>query len=297
VGGGLSIALTEEKVNTLRRLGAEALELCKELAGVIKEALEPKQELLTSLPLEMSNMGLVNDGVHELYDGQLRLRGTDGSVFEFPEDAWRDHLFERSSPVSYAKHVFCKTPNGEETYRVGPLARLNCCDRMDTPLAQAELETFRALGGSPCNHTVMYHYARLIELMNAAEKMHELLQDDEVRSDNVRTEPPGGFKNATSMVEAPRGTLIHDYSVDQNGILTDVNLIVATQQNIQAINETIGLSAAKYVDLEDQKLLNAVEFGVRCYDPCLSCATHRIGEMKLDVTVRRNGETLRRVKR
>ncbi|HWR58924.1 MAG TPA: hypothetical protein VN328_08555 [Thermodesulfovibrionales bacterium] len=168
---------------------------------------------------------------------------------------------------------------------------------MDTPLAHEELQRFREIGGSPCHQTVMYHYARLVELLHAVEKLVEIMKDKEILSDNVRTKPQGTPRNATAHVEAPRGVLIHDYEVDGNGILTRANLLVATQQNIAAINDTIGLSARQYMDKPDEVLLNGIEFGIRCYDPCLSCATHRIGEMKLDVVIRHNGKNIRQVKR
>jgi F420-non-reducing hydrogenase large subunit len=143
----------------------------------------------------------------------------------------------------------------------------------------------------------MYHYARMIELLYSAEKLVQVVADDEIGSDHVRTMPSGSPRSATAHVEAPRGTLIHDYEVDANGIVTKANLLVATQQNLSSINRTIGLSAEQYLDKPDDLLLNAIEFGVRCYDPCLSCATHRLGEMRLDVTIRQGGRVVRTARR
>lgn len=161
----------------------------------------------------------------------------------------------------------------------------------------AELEEFRKVAGFPCHQTVLYHYARLIELLYAAEKLVELLGEDEICSENVRATPEQVPHHGIGAVEAPRGLLIHDYTVDDRGILTDVNLIVATQQNLPAINATVRMSVKEYLNEPEDLLLNGIEFGIRCYDPCLSCATHRVGEMKLEVVIRHHGEIVRTARR
>jgi len=168
---------------------------------------------------------------------------------------------------------------------------------METPAAQAALEEFREVGGFPCHQTVMFHHARLVELLYALEKLSMCVEDDEIGSDVVRTAIEGPPRNATAHVEAQRGTLIHDYEVDSEGIVTKTNLIIATQQNASAIDETLGLSVAHYIDKKDEELLNGIEFGIRCYDPCLSCATHRVGDMKLEVVIQKDGKTLREARR
>jgi F420-non-reducing hydrogenase large subunit len=173
---------------------------------------------------------------------------------------------------------------------------LNCAERIDTPEADAELGEFKQNFGQPCHQTVLYHHARMIEILYALEKLDQLVRDEDLGSSQVRSQP-GTPTNATAHVEAPRGALIHDYKVDANGIVTQANLLVATQQNLAAINATIGLSAQRFIEQPDDILLNAVEFGIRCYDPCLSCATHRIGDMKLDIVVRQDGDIIRRVRR
>lgn len=304
IPGGVAQPLAKEKKDRMERLSREALGLATELVAVFKKTLTSGTGATPSLPLETHYLGLVNKaagngpGALDHYQGELRLRSPDGSTYDFPEERWTDHLYEEAVPTSYAKHVFCQLPDAQPvTYRVGPLARLNCCDFIDTPLAQAELETFRELGGFPCHETVSYHFARGIELLYAAEKLIELFGDEETYSDQVRNQPQHGPRDATGVLEAPRGVLIHDYKVDENGLLTDVNLMVATQQNIPSINAVVGMSAERFLDQPDALLLNGIEFGVRCYDPCLSCATHRIGEMKLDVLVRHEGEVVRRVRR
>lgn len=296
VPGGISQPLSPEKRDRLEAMAKEATELGLELVGVAKKALKDQLELATSLPLETHYLGTVKDGALDLYHGDLHLMAPDGSSLSFGEDQWADYLYEETQPTSYAKYVFCRKGAESVPFRVGALARLNVAERMATPLAQAELEEFRALGGRPCHQTVLFHYARLVELVYACEALTELANDDEIVSDVVRGKL-GTPRSATAHVEAPRGVLIHRYEVDENGIVTDANLIVATQQNTSAINATIGLAAQKALDKPDEVLLNSIEFGVRCYDPCLSCATHRLGEMKLDVVVRQGGKELRRVRR
>jgi F420-non-reducing hydrogenase large subunit len=157
---------------------------------------------------------------------------------------------------------------------------------------------FRENFGFPCHQTVLYHYARLLELLYAAEKLVELFENDEIHSDQVRTLPENSPKNGIGIIEAPRGVLIHDYQVDENGIITQANLLVATQQNLWAINRTVGMAAQMHLDNpNDEFLLNGIEFGIRCYDPCLSCATHRIGELKMNVVIRKNGKVIRSARR
>jgi coenzyme F420-reducing hydrogenase alpha subunit len=298
VAGGLAAPLDAGRIETLRKLAAEALPLGAQLVEVARDALLANEDLIRSLPIESHYLGTVSDGCLDLYEGDLRLRAPDGTDTEFSEDEWASYMHEETVPTSFAKHVFCKTAGGTEVpFRVGALARLNCADSIDTPLAQAELERFRELGGNPCHETVMYHYARLVELLYAAEKLAEIVADDEIMSDQVRAEPSGSPRHATAHVEAPRGVLIHDYEVDSEGIVTKVNLIVATQQNMALINETIAMSASQYLDQPDDLLLNGIEFGIRCYDPCLSCATHRLGDMKMEVVIRNRGDVVRTVRR
>jgi len=298
LAGGMATPLSKERHATLQHLAQKALPLARELVLVARDALLSKQELLVSLPLETYYMGTVKDGCLDLYDGLLRLRSPGGSAVDFAEDEWTSYLHEETTAVSYAKHVLCRSAEGPSVpYRVGALARLNCADRIDTPEANEELQRFREFGGSPCHHTVLYHYARLIELLYACEKLVALIDDPEILSDNVRSVSKATPTRATAHVEAPRGVLIHDYDVDANGIVTSANLLVATQQNIAAINDTIAMSAGQYLDRPDDALLNGIEFGIRCYDPCLSCATHRLGEMRLDVVVRKNGDEVRRARR
>lgn len=298
VVGGLAGPLTPERHATLKRLADEALPLTIELVETARKALLARTDLVEQLPLETAYLGTVKEGALDLYDGTLRLRSPDGTQVEFEEDDWMSRIHEEVLPASYGKITFCKDSSGTPIpYRVGALARLNCVDRIDTPLANAELQRFRELGGSPCHQTVLYHYARMVEMLYAAEKLAQIASDPEILSPNVRTAPTHAPRSAGAHVEAPRGVLIHHFDVDDKGIVQRANLLVATQQNLSSMNQTIGLSASKLLDAPDEALMTAVEFGIRCYDPCLSCATHRLGEMKLEVVVRRGGEILREARR
>lgn len=299
VAGGLSSPITTEQRDTLRRLTAEALDLTQVALDAGKQALNKNEALLGLLPLPVFNMGTVKADVLDLYDGAIRVQRTDGSVaLEFEASDYAKHIFEEALPFTYSKKVTFRDPAGQNaSYRVGPLARINACDAIDTPRANAELQAFREKWGHPCNLTVLNHMARLIELMYVAEKAVAIADDDEIASSEVRTQPSAKPKSAIAHVEAPRGVLIHDYTVDGNGIVQKANLIVATQHNISSINASVKDAAAAFWGKPDDELLNGIEFAIRCYDPCLSCSTHQIGRMPLDVTVTRCGRVERRLGR
>ena len=298
VAGGMAAPLSRARHQALVTLAEQAVPLVLGLLDTAREALLKDRDLLFSLPLTTWYLGTVKDGALDLYDGLLRLRGPDGTTVDFSEDDWMKYYEEETTSTSYAKPVFIRLPSGERVAaRVGALARLNCADRIATPLAQAELERFRTLGLFPCHQTVLYHYARLVELLHVAERLTEIVKDPEILSPNVRSLAKQAPRSASAHVEAPRGTLIHHYEVDGDAIVTRANLIVATQQNITSVNQTIALSAERYLTRGDSELLNGIEFGIRCYDPCLSCATHRLGDMKLEVIVRRDGQVIREARR
>jgi NAD-reducing hydrogenase large subunit len=170
-------------------------------------------------------------------------------------------------------------------YRVGPLARLNVCKHMGVPKADAELEHFRSFGNGAVTSSFLYHYARLIEILASLEYIERYLDDADLFSANVRAEAGINSLRGVGVSEAPRGTLFHDYTVDANGLLQKVNLIVATGQNNLAMNRTVAQIAKHYVHGKDipEPMLNRIEHGIRCYDPCLSCSTHAVGQMPLHV--------------
>jgi NAD-reducing hydrogenase large subunit len=206
-------------------------------------------------------------------------------------------------PWSFLKFPYYRDlgwPQG--TYRVGPLGRLNVADKIGTPLAGEEFKRFRSInGGKPVEGSLYYHYARLIEDLYALERIGQLLDDPDILSKDVRTPPPAELVgHGVGVIEAPRGTLFHEYWTDEDGLLTRVNLIVATGNNNWAMNTAAGLVAKEYVDgtRMTEGMLNRVEAAIRCYDPCLSCATHALGQMPLQVElVAADGHVLDRVRR
>jgi NAD-reducing hydrogenase large subunit len=242
-------------------------------------------------------IGLVTpDGGLEHYDGLLRVMDADGRLLEkgLAGENWRDIIAEAVEPWSYLKFPYYKpygygNGNGDAPglYRVGPLARLNIADFAGTPRADRELRQFRRLGksGKPVTSMFHAHYARLIEIIYSLERIEELLEDPHICDTHVRSQ--GGVNElvGVGIMEAPRGTLFHEYHVDETGILTKVDLLVATGNNNLAMNKTVQQIARAYVKGPEisEGMLNRVEHGIRLFDPCLSCSTHAVGRMPLHV--------------
>ena len=303
VTGGMAYRLTEERRVTLEKWVDESMALVTELAGVAKQAvvnlLDKHPDLLTELTIPTCwYMGTVNDGKPNFYDGKLRVLDPEGKKqIEFDVRDYRGYLMESAVEWSYMKPVYLNIEQQARLYRVNTLARINIADSMETPIAQAELETFRAQYGRPCHYTVMHAYARVIELLYACEKAKALVSNREILGES-RVPAKIRASQGIGHVEAPRGTLIHDYEIDAKGVVRAANLIVATQQNYAAINATIMQAAGSYVAKRgDDPLLNAVEFAIRCYDPCLSCATHAVGQMPLEIHFKRGSKVVRKVGR
>ncbi len=288
VPGGFSRPLLPAERDQLRKMAEECLELAKFSIKFAKENIFPQYlDMVKSLGvIETGFLGTVTeDGALNLYDGKLRLMSKDGSYVEFPYERYTDYIAEHIEPWSYLKFPYDKRagafsmdlehPNG--IYRVNTLARMNVCDYIDTPLAQAELEEFRKTFGRPAQLTLLYHWARLIELLYNAENVIRLLDDPEITNTETRKKVEPRAARGIGCVEAPRGTLIHDYTTDDNGILTNVNLIVATTHNNAAMNMSVKQAARSLIrdGKYDQGILNRVEMAIRAYDPCLSCATHK----------------------
>lgn len=232
-------------------------------------------------------LGLIApDGSWEHYDGQLRVMDAGGNILADRVDPVRylDIIGEAVETTSYLKSPYYR-PMGYPAglYRVGPLARLNLCRRMGTPLADAELERFKSLGWGAVTSSFLYHYARLIEILACVEHIERLLDEPDILSDHLRADAGINQRRGVGASEAPRGTLFHDYEVDRNGLITRVNLIIATGQNNLAMNRTVLQIARRYLSggRLDEGLLNRVEHGIRCYDPCLSCSTHAAGQMPI----------------
>ena len=234
-------------------------------------------------------MGLVAaDGTWEHHGGKLRFIDSSGSIIadQLDPQKYYEVIGESVQTSSYLKSPYYLPlgfPDG--IYRVGPLARLNVCEQMGVPKADAELKKFKKLGRGAVTSSFLYHYARLIEILAALEYIERYLDDPELLSDYLRADAGINSLRGVGVSEAPRGTLFHDYTVDRNGLLQKVNLIVATGQNNLAMNQTVAQIARHYVRGQEipEPMLNRVEHGIRCYDPCLSCSTHAVGQMPLHV--------------
>lgn len=226
----------------------------------------------------------------ELYDGNIRLIDRTGKELEiFSAQNYLDYIAEHVEPWSYLKFPYYKQlgfPEG--VYRVGPLGRLNLAEHIDTPLANEELKLFKAINnGAPVENTLYYHYARMIETLFACERVRVLLEDPDILSNeilNTRQQPVG---HGVGIIEAPRGTLIHDYYADEHGRLEKVNLIVSTGHNNYAMSKAVDMVAKEYVHGPEVKegMLNRVEHAIRAHDPCLSCSTHAFGQMPIEISI------------
>ena len=238
------------------------------------------------------HLGLVaGDGALELYDGRMRAIDSSGQITlnDVHSNDYLKYFGEGVEKWSYMKFPFLRHLGRNAGWnRVGPLARLNVCDRISTPLADAELREFKAYtNGRPNNHTMHTHWARLIEILHCAELIKGLLNDpailDDVDRAKVDRRPEG-----IGIIEAPRGTLIHHYQVDEKGGITKCNLIVSTTHNNEAMNRAVQWVAQNVLDQQQEiteGMLNQVEVAIRAFDPCLSCATHAMGQMPLKITV------------
>jgi NAD-reducing hydrogenase large subunit len=301
VPGGVREGLSPEKRDYFRGRIDEMGEIALGALLLFKQYVQAhRDEVNTFGDFPTLFMGLVgtgnDDGLWEHYDGQVRIVDSNGKIVERALDPQRysEFLGEAVVPWSYLKMPYYKPmgyPGG--AYRVGPLARLNVCVRMGTPLADTELREFRKqFGGSTgvVTSSFQYHYARLIEILAAIERINHLLDDDDLSSDHLRAHAGINRREGVGVSEAPRGTLFHHYRVDKHGLITRVNFIIATGQNNYAMNEAVKRIAQHYIHGAsdgqiDEGLLNRVEAGVRAYDPCLSCSTHAIGQMPLAVEV------------
>ncbi len=241
---------------------------------------------------ESNHVSLVReDGAMDLYHGNLRAIAADGkTIFDQVDyNSYFKYIAEEVKSWSYMKFPFISSL-GPETgwYRVGPLARINACDFIDTPEAEAARKEFKDLtGGKPNNITMAYHWARMIEILHAAEKIRELLNDPDLQGTDLMVTGKRR-QEAVGLIEAPRGTLFHHYKVDKNDQVTMANLIVSTTNNNTPMNLAVTGVAKKYITASTvtEGLLNRIEVAIRAYDPCLSCATHALGQMPLIVEVK-----------
>ena len=290
IPGGVNKALTPEERDYLRADSDQMIAWAETAVQLMKRVFLGNPDYHYRFgAVDAHTLSLTGpEGAFELYHGGLRARDPQGRTL-FDDQDYRTYaqlLHEEIKPWSYMKFPFIAALGpASGWYRVGPLARVNNCDRFDTPLAEQEREDFRAAGeGRPLQAALATHWARLIELLFCAEAIRELLGDpDLLGADLLRV----GERRlqGIGVVEAPRGTLFHHYETDADGLVTKANLIVSTTNNNQVMNAAIRQVAAHYLDGQEltEPLLNHIEVAIRAYDPCLSCATHAVGKMPLEL--------------
>ncbi|MFZ3060264.1 MAG: Ni/Fe hydrogenase subunit alpha [Candidatus Methanoperedens sp.] len=288
IPGGMSKPLSKEDRGQMLKDAKTALELSQLALDVGKGVFEKYKDLIPEFAaIRTKHMGLTKNGALELYDGKLRINDINGGkLVEFEPRNYLSHIAEHVNDWSYLKFPYYKPmgfPDG--IYRVGPLSRMNVADRISTPLADEEMKEFRKAFGSSAQFTLLYHYARLIELLYASERAVELLDDESITNEKVRIPVVRGEGEGVGVIEAPRGTLFHHYKTDSSGRITMANLIVATAGNNQAMNMSIADVAQGFIrnGRFTEGILNRVEMALRAYDPCLSCATHAVGQMPLEL--------------
>jgi NAD-reducing hydrogenase large subunit len=299
VPGGVREPLSDKTRQEIEAMLPEAFDGVGLAFRLLQDALPSmSQEIQTYGDSPSYFLGLVTpSGGLEHYDGVLRVMDSEGHIVEdgvAPED-YRTIIGEAVEPWSYLKFPYYKKAiNGDGVaayrqgmYRVGPLARVNIASFAGTPKADVELAAFRKLNpnGKPVSSSFHYHYARLIEILFGLEKITELVADPAITDDHVRSRAEVNQRVGVGVSEAPRGTLFHEYHVDDNGILQKVNLIIATGQNNLAMNRTVRQIADNYTQNGhlSEGILNRIEHGIRAFDPCLSCSTHAVGQMPLHV--------------
>ncbi len=306
IPGGVNKALkASERADILAGV-EQAMATTKLGIAIMKDWAEKNREDIDKFAVFPTGyFGLVTPkGSLELYEGECRLIDRNGNLLEqFPARRYLDYIQEHVENWSYLKFPFYKKmgwPNG--VYRVGALGRLNACDQIDTPQANAELKIFKGLSGNgkPVENTLHYHYARLIEAMFAIERVVELLDDPDILSTDILNTRQSFTGEAVGVIEAPRGTLLHHYWVKENGQIERVNLIVSTGHNNYAMCEAVDSVAKTYINGNQVRegLLNRIEAAVRAYDPCLSCSTHALGQMPMIVDIQdASGKTVQTVRR
>ena len=286
IPGGMTAPLLPQDRDKLLNKVDGVISDVESVLGLLKDFYAKEDWVKRFANFPSGYLGLVaNEGDLELYDGKLRLKGKEGELLEEKVDPsqYLSIIEERVEDFSYLKSPYYKKvgyPAG--MYRVGPLGRLNVADRISTPLANKELSAFRKMGeNGVVQGTMYYHFARLTEVLYAAEKAKMLLQNDDICGKEIRTIPERLYLNeeGVGVIEAPRGTLFHHYWVDKLGTIRKVNLIVATGNNNLAMNRAAYEVAKEYI--KDGKFtegaLNRVEAAIRCFDPCISCSVHAMG--------------------
>lgn len=291
VPGGVQSPMLESYRGEIRAWLPEAMEIAERTfrlyRGVVKR-FRDEAETFGDIPTMF--MALVNaKGNLEHYDGLLRIKDAEGNIIEqgVAADEYPQIIAEAVESHSFVKSPYYRPmgyPHG--IYRVGPLARLNVAERCGTPIADEALDEFRSLSlNGPVTSSFHYHFARLVEILFVIERLEQMTADDNILDKKVRARARGNKNRGIGISEAPRGTLIHDYTIDDEGRVCGVNLIIATGHNNLAMNRSVLQVARNYVrgPAISEGMLNRVEAVIRCYDPCLSCASHETGRMPLDI--------------
>jgi NAD-reducing hydrogenase large subunit len=302
VPGGVSEPLSAEKRDQMLAMLPEGIEIITRTLNWFRSVMGNYAEEIHAFgALHTLFLGLANEHNQlEMYDGFLRIVDANRQIVadELNPDDYEQYITEAVEPWSYLKSPFYKPlgyPAG--VYRVGPLARLNLVKTCGTPRADAELPYFRTLDSQSSFH---YHYARLIEILYCFEKIDQLLRTPDILSDRVRANAEPNSEYGVGVSEAPRGTLLHHYQIDRNGLITRANLIIATGHNNYAMDRNVMQVAKHFVKGArlTEGMLNRVEAVIRAYDPCLSCSTHAIGQMPLQIQlVAPGGEVVEEIKR
>ncbi|MCD6424268.1 MAG: Ni/Fe hydrogenase subunit alpha [Anaerolineales bacterium] len=298
IPGGINKHLSPEDKEAFLN-GPDPMNITKMLAwsqGVLeffKDYYQKNQSFIDGFASFPSNhLSLVRkDGAMDLYHGVLRAVDSEGNKIldDVDYQDYEQYIEEEVRSWSYMKFPYLKSLGKEKGwYRVGPLARLNTCDFIPSPLAQAEFEQYKAVtNGKPNNHCLHYHYARLIELLHSAEMIEELLNDPDLMEGELVIKGTKVNKGI-GLLEAPRGTLFHHYEINDDDQLTKANLIVSTTNNNEPMNQSVNYVAHSWMDGKaeiTEPMMNAVEVAIRAYDPCLSCATHALGQMPLEISL------------
>ncbi len=300
--GGMSKSINEGERKEIEKMAQSCVDFSKYTVDLFNQVVLDDDEYFglindDSYSLQTYYMGMVDENNKvNFYDGDLRVIDPQGTEFaKFNGEDYLNQVEEHVEPWTYVKLPYLKNVGWDGLkdgvnsgiYRVGPLARLNVSEGFTTPLAHAEYEKFQETLGKPAHSTLAYHWARVTEMLHAAERMVELSEDKDIISDDVRNKP-GKPGEGIGVIEAARGTLIHHYNLDDNGIVNKANLIVATTNNSGAISLSVKKAAQSMINNGnvDQSLLNKIEMAFRAYDPCMACATHTLpGKMPLEAII------------
>ncbi|MHA2271617.1 MAG: Ni/Fe hydrogenase subunit alpha [Candidatus Hodarchaeales archaeon] len=282
--GGMSKGINENERQKMLKDVDSVIDVLQALLPSIFEKLDEYAALKdTFAAVETGYLGTVVDGTSNLYDGMLRFVDGSGKLTEeFPVSQYLNYIREATIPFSYVKGpYFSQLPKPKNVFQVGPLARFNVSDRLSTPLAHEAFEEFKQKFGLLAHSPLLHNQARFIELLHAAERAKELLEDQSITGSETRQKVSKKAGEGIGLLEAPRGTLIHHYKWDKDGRITLANLIVPTTFNNLAINRTVKHAAENCQGTDgkfDSSLLNLVETAIRAFDPCLTCATHLLRE-------------------